>query len=209
MKTFTCSYRTRFGRKSTAQPKEKIEAVSAEEAARVYAERFPSSDPTIDVVNFLSGRTELDNPGAGVTPEMAAAARVEREEAAAAATAARVESLQELLSTVENAGGNLGELSYADLSALIENMRGFRDIRDELSPEECALREKLYMAASFDKSLQALLQTDLLSDLQSTCGDLLAVLDAHTKSSKGSSKSALIGTAAGLAALNDIRENTD
>jgi hypothetical protein len=209
MKTFTCSYRTRFGRKSTAQPKEKIEAVSAEEAARVYAERFPSSDPTIDVVNFLSGRTELDNPGAGVTPEMAAAARVEREEAAAAATAARVESLQELLSTVENAGGNLGELSYADLSALIENMRGFRDIRDELSPEECALREKLYMAASFDKSLQALLQTDLLSDLQSTCGDLLAVLDAHTKSSKGSSKRSLLGTAAGLAALNDIRENTD
>jgi hypothetical protein len=88
-------------------------------------------------------------------------------------------------------------------------MRRFRDIRDELSPEECALRERLYMAASFDKSLQALLQTDLLSDLQSTCGDLLAVLDAHTKSSKGSSESALIGTAAGLAALNDIRENTD
>ena len=144
-----------------------------------------------------------------VAREIAAAAHVEREEAAAAATAARVEGLFELLSTVENAGGNLGELSYADLSALIENMRGFRDIRDELSPEECALRERLYMAASFDKSLQALLQTDLLSDLQSTCGDLLAVLDAHTKSSKGSSKRSLLGTAAGLAALNDIRENTD
>ena len=197
MKKFTCGYLKENGNWDDECPSKEIVATNVEEAAQIFAEQYPSGNPKISVTWGLAEAQVVDNPG------------YEAQQEAAAATAARVESLQELLNTVENAGGNLGELSYADLIALIENMRRFRDIRDELSPEECALRERLYMAASFDKSLQALLQTDLLSDLQSTCGDLLAVLDAHTKSSKGSSESALIGTAAGLAALNDIRENTD
>ena len=100
---------------------------------------------------------------------------------------------------MESTKGNMVGIFYDDLNALVENMWDFPEIRDELSPEECALREKLFMIASLDKSLQALLQTDLLNDLQSTCGDLLAVLAAHTKSSKSYSRNVLMG----LSGLND------
>ena len=82
-------------------------------------------------------------------------------------------------------------------------------MRARVGDEERAVRERLFMKAALDSNLQALLQTDLLRDVKSSCEDLAALLAAHAKSSKGSNKSALLGVAGGLQALNEIRENTE
>ena len=101
---------------------------------------------------------------------------------------------------------------YDDLNALVENMWDFPEIRDELSPEECALREKLFMIASFDKSLQALLQTQE-AKLQTSLLNQIAS-GQPTAGAAGSGKSNLarnVGMMGGIAALqklNQIEENT-
>ena len=120
-----------------------------------------------------------------------------------------LESLKELKLSVQSAEGDLSRLSYNEMNELIENLKEYPNLRGTIDDEETAVREELFMKASFDSNLQTLLQTDLLRNVRSSCEDLLEVLVAHTKTSKGSNKSALLGTAAGLAALNDIRENTE
>jgi len=189
MKTFKCWYETKDGLTVDGFAYAKIAANDYSDAARIYQEKYPSEYPRIMVVQGFKAPQYFENNEV-----------IQRKaEEKARADAASIESLETLATKVENTNGNLGNLSYDDLSALIENMRDFREIRDELNPEERAAREKLFMIASLDKSLQALLQTDLLNDLQSTCGDLLAVLAAHTKSSKSYSRNVLMG----LSGLND------
>jgi hypothetical protein len=83
-------------------------------------------------------------------------------------------------------------------------MREFPSIRDGLSPEECAVREKLYTLAFFDTNLQAGIQTALLSQIAS---------GQPTASSAGPGKSnlanaAMVGGIAALQKLNQIEENT-
>ena len=100
-------------------------------------------------------------------------------------------------------------MAQSKTTQLIENLKEYPSLRGTIDDEETAVREELFMKASFDSNLQTLLQTDLLRNVRSSCEDLLALLAAHTKSSKGSNNTALLGAAAGLAALNDIRENTE
>ncbi len=158
MKKFICYYLKESGRVDREAPNEKIEAPSAEEAAHIFAEKYPSENPKIRIIFGLAGSqmAEVDNR------ERAQQLRLEKEEnraqEEASRIAARVESLKELVSKVENTNGNLGDLSYDDLGSLVENMRDFPGIRDELSPEECTVREKLYKMAFFDRNLQAGLQ---------------------------------------------------
>ena len=149
MQEFTCSYRTGNGRKSGSQPKEKIKAESAERAAIIYAERYPSDNPRIEVTWGQGAIREVTVPLAEV-----------RRKVAAADAAARVVSLQKLHSSVESVNGNLAGLSYIELSALVENLKDFPSMRDKISPEECAVREELYKMAFFDRKLQAGLQTE-------------------------------------------------
>jgi len=195
MKEFTCSYRSAAGKKSDAQPKEKVKAASAEEAAKIYAERFPSEDPHIDVVSFVSGRTRLNNPGPTI--------RAEKE------SQTRYTTLANIYSRIESGGGEFNALTYEEMNALIKNLKEYPSLRGKIDGEETVVREALFMRASFDGNLQTLLQADLLRDVKSSCEDLLALLAAHTKSSKGSNNTALLGAAAGLAVLGDIRENTE
>ncbi len=158
MKKFTCNYLKEDGCWDDEFLNTKIEAPSAEEAARIFAEKYPSENPKIRIIFGLAGSqmAEVDNR------ERAQQLRLEKEEnraqEEASRIAARVESLKELVSKVENTNGNLGDLSYDDLGSLVENMRDFPGIRDELSPEECTVREKLYKMAFFDRNLQAGLQ---------------------------------------------------
>ena len=193
MKTFKCCYETEDGRVVDKNAYIKIEAESHEQAALIYQQEYPSLNPRIMVLKGLTTPLYFDN----ITLDK------KQKEEEKRVYDARINSLRELAAAVENTDGNLADLSYENLAALIENMRDFRDARDGLSAEECVLRERLYMKASFDSDLQTLLQTDLLRDVKSSCEDLLAVLAAHTKSSKGSNKSALLGAAAGLAAPPD------
>ena len=91
-------------------------------------------------------------------------------------------------------------------------MQDFPSVRDELGPEECPLREKLFMIASFDKSLQALLQTQEVK-LQTSLLTQIAS-GQTTPGAAGPGKSnlaqnaALLGGAAALQKLNQIEENT-
>jgi hypothetical protein len=84
-------------------------------------------------------------------------------------------------------------------------MREFPSIRDGLSPEECAVREKLYTLAFFDTNLQAGIQTALLSQIAS---------GQPTASSAGAGQSnlarnaAMLGGVAALQKLTQIEENT-
>jgi hypothetical protein len=236
MQEFTCSYRTGDGRKSGSHPKEKVKAVSAEGAARIYAERYPSDDPRIEVSSTPLGDAPL------IQEVYVPVSKARREAAATAAAAARVESLQKLHSSVESADGNLAGLPYIELSALVENLKDFPSMRDKISPEECAVREELYKVAFFDRNLQAGLQTkqaelqtelqtklqakqarhtelqtkqaalqvELLRDLKSAFTDLQS-----GKSESGAGKSNLarnVGMMGGIAALqklNQIEENTE
>ncbi len=156
MKKFTCHYLDENGQWDDEFLNTKIETTSAEEAARIFAEQYPSENLRIGVSWGLAGHKILSNR------ERAQQLRLEEEDKRAQEEASRiadrVESLKELVSKVENTNGNLEDLSYADLTALIENMWDFPEIRDELSPEECVVREKLYKMAFFDRNLQAGLQ---------------------------------------------------
>ena len=156
MKKFTCNYLKEDGCRDDKFPEKKFETASAEEAARIFAEQYPSENLRIGVSWGLAGHKILSNR------ERAQQLRLEEEDKRAQEEASRiadrVESLKELVSKVENTNGNLEDLSYADLTALVENMRDFPGIRDELSPEECTVREKLYKMAFFDRNLQAGLQ---------------------------------------------------
>ncbi len=116
----------------------------------------------------------------------------------------RLENLHEHLKTA--GGENLTDLPFEDVNALIENMRDFPGIRDELSPEDYAVREKLYRIALTDRNLQAGLQAALLSQLAS---------GQPTASAAGSGQSnlarnaAMLGGVAALQKLNQIEENTE
>ena len=92
-------------------------------------------------------------------------------------------------------------------------MRNFRDLREELGAEEYAVRERLYMKASFNSNLQALLQTEQ-AELQTSLLNQIAS-GQPTASAAGPGKSnlaqnaTLLGGAAALQKLNQIEENTD
>ena len=91
-------------------------------------------------------------------------------------------------------------------------MLEFPKIRDEVDPEERAVREKLYKAAFFDRDLQAgfmarqaELQTSLLNQIAS-CQPT-----AGATGSGGSNlarNAAMVGGLAALQKLNQIEENT-
>ena len=200
----------------------RIEAASAKEAARIFAENYPSQNPAIKI-SWGLGRSEIvDNR------ERVQQRRLEEEERRAkdakrqrrakeAEERQRLESLQKLHSSVESADGNLAGLTYIELSALVENLKEFPSVRDKISPEECAVREELYKMAFFDRNLQAGLQTkqaelqvELLRDLKSAFSGLQS-----GKSGSGAGKSnlarnaAMVGGLAALQKLNQIEENTE
>ena len=147
MKKFSCRYTDAKGFYVGESPSDTIEAASAEEAALTYAEQHPSDHPNILIHWGLMGKLAGYNP-------LTITRRRELERLQVMQQ--RLESLYENLKTVED--GNLRGLSYDDLNALVENLRDFPEIRDELSPEECAVRERLYKMAFFDRNLQAGLQ---------------------------------------------------
>ncbi len=154
MKKFTCRYMNERGGWDRHAPLTKVEATNVEEAARIFAKRYPSENPKIRIIFGLAGSqmAEVDNR------ERAQQLRLEKEENRAQEEASRIASLKELLRRVESTKGNMVGIFYDDLNALVENLRDFPEIRDELSPEECAVREKLYKMAFFDRNLQAGLQ---------------------------------------------------
>ena len=203
MKKFTCRY-LKDGAPDSKAPNEKIEADSAEEAARLYSERYPSDNLWILVYWGIAGTKTVVN-------HLTITQRREQEQESLLARQ-RLESVYQSIQTLESADGTLKDLSYDDLNALVENLRDFPEIRDELSPEECALREKLFMIASFDKSLQALLQTQE-AKLQTSLLNQIAS-GQPTAGAAGSGKSNLarnVGMMGGIAALqklNQIEENT-
>ena len=214
MKKFTCRYLKHGGYLDTEVPKKKIFATSAEEAAQIYAQRHPSKDPRIDVSWGVLGNQVIVNPTARAQEEEARAQEEEaRAQEEASRIAARVESLKELESKVENTNGNLGDLSYDDLSALIENLRDFRDIREELGAEECAVRERLYMKASFDSNLQALLQTEQARLQTSLLNQIVSGQPTAGAAGPGQSNlarnAAMVGGLAALQKLTQIEENTE
>ena len=149
MKKFTCRY-LKDGAPDSKAPNEKIEADSAEEAARLYSERYPSDNLWILVYWGIAGTKTVVN-------HLTITQRREQEQESLLARQ-RLESVYQSIQTLESADGTLKDLSYDDLNALVENMWDFPEIRDELSPEECAVREKLYKMAFFDRNLQAGLQ---------------------------------------------------
>ncbi len=212
MKKFTCTY-LKVGGGPDYDTCQEIAASSAEEAAQIYAQRHLSKHPRIDVSWGVLGNQVIVNPTARAQEEEARAqeeeARVQEE---ASRIAARVESLKELESKVENTNGNLGDLSYDDLSALIENLRDFRDIREELGAEECAVRERLYMKASFDSNLQAFLQTEQAGLQTSLLNQIASGQSTAGAAGPGQSNlarnAAMLGGVAALQKLNQIEENT-
>jgi len=195
MKKFQCYYTDRTGSEGEIEEsKQDVKAPDAVHAAVMFSRSAPDERfPLISVRIRNKHQGNFNNP-----------VYLKRKE-----LDTKVDILRALAARVKDAEGALEGLPYTDLMALIENMKDFPTVRDELDSEERDIREHLYKMAFFDSNLQRLLQTDLLRNVKSSCEDLLEVLVAHTKTSKGSNKNALLGTAAGLAALNDIRENTE
>ena len=140
--------------------------------------------------------------------------------------AASMESLQSLDSAIEKLNGDITGLSYLQLNELVKNLRDFPVVKDKIDPEQCALREKLYKIAFFDKNLQAGLrtkQTELQTrqaELQTRQAELQTSLLQQIASGQtttgatgpaGSNlaqNAALLGGAAALQKLNQIEENT-
>jgi len=207
MRRFTCSYLTESG-DSLEGTQQNIVAPNPETAAALYSKRYPEEFSRI-LLEWGSGESEVVFNTLG--KERAIAKRTSLEKKAAEAEAEkrqRLKPLQDFLSVVKNASGNLRDLPYHYLSALIENMRAFPGIRDGLSPEECAIREELYKVAFFDRDLQAGLQTEQ-AELQTKILNQIA----SGKSTTGTLPPGFAGGLAGSAAialhrLNKIEENT-
>ena len=141
--------------------------------------------------------------------------------------AASMESLQSLDSAIEKLNGDITGLSYLQLNELVKNLRDFPVVKDKIDPEQCALREKLYKIAFFDKNLQAGLrtkQTELQTrqaELQTRQAELQTSLLQQIASGQtttgatgpaGSNlaqNAAMLGGAAALQKLNQIEENTE
>ena len=149
MKKFSCVYTDAKGFSVGESPSDTIEAASAEEAAHTYAEQHPSDHPKILVNWGVIGQKVVDNP-LTLTQVRLEKRKLRVKE--------RLMVLHQQIGLPGGKSGRLVDLSYDDLCDLIENMWDFPEIRDELSPEDCAVREKLYKIAFFDRDLQAGLQ---------------------------------------------------
>ncbi len=187
MKKFTCRYMNERGGWDRHAPLTKVEATNVEEAARIFAKRYPSENPKIEIASTWGATEVVYNPVIREREQQQQAKERERrakdainrqkdreqqrrtkeerrakeeKRAKEAEEQQRLESLQKLHSSVESADGNLAGLTYIELSALVENLKEFPSVRDKISPEECAVREELYKMAFFDRKLQAGLQTE-------------------------------------------------
>ncbi len=197
MKEFTCSYRSAAGKKSDAQPKVKVKAVNAEEAAKIYAEQYPSDEPVIDLVSFVSGRTKLNNPGAII--------RAEKE------SQTRWTTLANIYSRIESGGDNLDALNYEEFNALVENVREYpllRTSNKQKHPNENHIRERLYLAVLFNKNLQIGFQTFFLAELSSGIPSSANQGATGPAGSSLAQNAALLSSSAALQKLNQIEENT-
>ena len=192
MKKFTCAYLDDQGYQDQEVPQRGFSAESAEEAARLYSEQEASSCARIEVTWGLVGGKVVANP---------AVRDLQAEEAALVAS--RLNTLRALAARVKDAESALEELPYTDLKALIENMKDFPAVRDELDSEERDIREHLYKMAFFDRNLQVGLQTMILNQIAS----------GQPNTGPGASNTArnaamLGGAALALQKLNQIEENT-
>ena len=59
---FTCHYLTGKGDRDLDAPVKKIEATSAEKAAHIFAERYPSENPKISIGRGLTAPHVVSNP---------------------------------------------------------------------------------------------------------------------------------------------------
>ncbi len=229
MRKYNCCYLTESG-DSVEESKEKVVALNPETAAALYSQRYSEEYPSI-LVEWSSGESEVVVNTLG---KERAAARLESEREKLSAILQqrageledqqlRIEPLKKLHSSLHAVEGNLAQLSYTELDALVENLKDFPSMRDKISTEECAVREELYKVAFFDRNLQAALQTEqaglqteqaelqveLLRDLKSAFSGLQS-----GKSGSGAGKSnlarnaAMLGGVAALQKLNQIEENT-
>ena len=194
-KKFTCRYLKEGGYEDSKSPQKKIEATSAKNAAHIFSEQYPSDNPQIWISQGPTETQVVDNPLKENQRKELERVQVMQQ---------RLEPLHEHLKTVED--GNLGDLPYDDLSALIENMWDFPEIRDELNPEERAVREELYKIAFFDRDLQAGLQTSLLNQIAS--GQPTAGVASSGQSNLTRNAAMLAGGAVALQKLTQIEENT-
>jgi hypothetical protein len=197
MKKFSCVYTDAKGFSVGESPSDTIEAASAEEAAHTYAEQHPSDHPKILVNWGVIGQKVVDNP-LTLTQVRLEKRKLRVKE--------RLMVLHQQIGLPGGKSGRLVDLSYDDLCDLIENMWDFPEIRDELSPEDCAVREKLYKIAFFDRDLQAGLQTSLLNQIAS--GQPTAGVASSGQSNLTRNAAMLAGGAVALQKLTQIEENT-
>ncbi len=215
MKSFICYYLTQQ-RKPVGGSRQTVTATSPETSAQIYAQQYPGDYPKICVERDLR-RFEFKNPKRQELEQQERAEEAQKEDEAKELK--RLEFLQELFSSVERADGNLAELSYSELNSLIENLEDYPNLRDKMSSLECAVREKLYKVALFDRNLQAALltrqallqtkqaalQVQLLSQIASGQPAAGAAGPGESNLAKGT---AMMGVAA-LQKLNQIEENTE
>ena len=195
MKKFTCAYLDDEGYRDQEVPQRGFSAESAEEAARLYSEQEASSCARIEVTWGLVGGKVVPNP---------AVRDLQAEQAALVAS--RLNTLRALAARVKDAEGALEELPFTDLMALIENMKDFPAVRDELDSEERDIREHLYKMAFFDRNLQVGLQTMILNQIAS--GQPTTGAADPGKSNLARNAAMLGGAALALQKLNQIEENT-
>ncbi|MDG2487155.1 MAG: hypothetical protein P8M65_05580 [Roseibacillus sp.] len=162
---YTCRYPNNL--KAGTQ---KIEAETAELAAKIFEEQNPSSELEVETVNFMKGRKRFPT-------RKARQALLSAEEMRISAEEMRIALLEELLLAVQSASGNLKSMSYSDLRKVIQNLWEFPSVRDDLSSEEHAIRERLYMEASFDESLHVWFQNQL------ACGQFIETFGEPRQSS--------------------------
>ena len=156
----------------------------------MYSEREASSCARIEVTWGLVGHKVVPNPAV-------------RDLEMAALVASRLNTFRALAARVKDAESALEELPFTDLMALIENMKDFPAVRDELDSEERNIREHLYKMAFFDRNLQVGLQTMILNQIAS------GQPNTGPGASNTARNAAMLGGAAALQKLNQIEENTE
>lgn len=131
----------------------KIEASSYEQAATLFADKFPASYESITVKKGIFGEKLFKNPYLKKVKEEAQKAKEEAQKA-------KEDALAHIIQKVTD--GDAERLSYGEINAVVEN---FFAHDESFRKEEADLRCRLYALTLTNSTLQGLIQTTILSRL--------------------------------------------
>jgi len=153
MPTFKCKYGPDELTSYEMEAKD-VKAGTSEEAAAIFATKFPSLEKYIWISKGVLGRYKrLDNPGAEDFRKKLVSDGVKKQKA-------KEQALDNIIQKATSGDAEL--LNYGEINVVVEN---FFAHEESFREQEADLRRRLYALTLTNNTLQGLIQTTILSRL--------------------------------------------